>query len=162
MEVLMFLRALTSASLVLAIAALLPFCVGCDTVPDMSAPVAASDVTTERSVDDPASDDFVIMSPSTLVLESPGWGLTVHVAIPYSEVVPSTVRLEDVVPQSVFFDDCGDLVCKFLRQDICDLAVELLGTTELPAELTLTISGDCIVGSSFGIDFSDTDTITVR
>ena len=150
----MFFRILTSASLLLIIAAMAPFSIGCESVPDMSAPVSADDLTATRAPDDPASDDFVIISPSTLVLESQGWGLTVHVAIPYSQVVTSTVNLGGVEPESTFADDCGNLVCKFLRADIFDL----VGPVDEPTEITLTLSGDTVDSGTF----SGEDTITVR
>ena len=150
----MLLRILTSASLVLAIAALMPFCIGCESVPDMSAPVSAIDVTDERAPDDPTSDDFVIISPSTLVLSSEGWGLTVHVAVPYSQVAASTVNLDGIVPLFTFADDCGDLVCKFDREDI----FAYVGEVDEPTEMTMTLYGGYVGGG----DFSGTDTITVR
>ena len=154
MEVWMLVRTLTSASVVLALVALLPFCVGCESVPDMSAPAAASDVSTERAPDDPTSDDYVIISPSTLVLNSEGWGLTVHVAFPFSQVDASTVNLEGVEPFSMFADDCGDLVCKFERVDI----FELVGEVDEPTKMTLTLYGQDIYGNSI----EGSDTITVR
>ncbi len=154
MEALVFIRILTSASLLLIIAAMAPFSIGCESLPDMSAPVAVSDVTATRAPDDPASDDFVIISPSTLVLESQGWGLTVHVAIPYSQVVASTVNLDGIEPVSTFADDCGNLVCKFEREDI----FEFVGLVNEPTEVPLTVHGDLVAGGSF----SGSDTITVR
>ena len=153
-EASMLFKILTSASILLVIAAIVSMYVGCEGKSDMSDPVSVNDPPTLRSPNDPTSDDFVIISPSTLVLKSQGWTLTVHVAIPYSQVDVSTVRLEGVTPFSTFADDRGDLVCKFLREDI----IALVSPVDEPTERELTLSGNDIEGE----EFSGSDTITIR
>ena len=154
----MLFRTLASASLVLAVAALVPFAVGCDSMADMSAPVAAADLTTERADGDPASDDFMIFSPSVLSYASQGDVCTVHMAISFYAVETSTLHLDydgdSLVPAFSFADDCGDLVCKFNRADV----FALVGPVEEPTEMTLTLSGLKVDSEPF----SGTDTITVR
>jgi len=92
----------------------------------------------------------IVVSPSTINLESQGTWVTVHAEIPFSDVDrTASVTLDGIVAVSIFADDCGDLVAKFAIADV--RASVDVGT------VTLTLCGTTTDGSSF----SGTDTVRV-
>lgn len=95
-------------------------------------------------------DDLpIVVSPNVINLEAEGIWVTVHAEIPYSEVAATTVYLEDIEVEVVKSDARGELVAKFLLDDV----KEILKVGE--NELTLT-------GTTYdGDSFSGTDEILV-
>lgn len=66
-------------------------------------------------------DDILIMiqvSPNVLNLQNNGQVVTIHTDIAYSDVVGSTVSLNDVTISSYKTDNQGFFVAKFLMDDI--------------------------------------------
>ncbi|MCP5523782.1 MAG: hypothetical protein H7A46_19775 [Verrucomicrobiales bacterium] len=91
-----------------------------------------------------AQDDnqvTIVISPSTLNLESSGIWVTVHAEIPYSNVVGASVTLDGIPVEVTFADNRGELVAKFCIDDVKD-SVRL-------GEVRLTLVGDKTDGSSF-------------
>ena len=82
-------------------------------------------------------------------MATPGPSVTVHANVSYYLVDAASVKLADIEPTSTFADDCGNLVGKFDRDEICDI-VE-------PPEAELTLTADMKDGTSI----SGTDTIRV-
>jgi hypothetical protein len=93
-------------------------------------------------------DPAMMVSPSTIVLDKV-FTITVHTNIPFREVVPESIALDNAEPTSLFADDCGHLVAKF---EVADLELA-------PGEVnTLTLGGDYEEGGSF----SATDQVRVK
>ena len=93
------------------------------------------------------------VSPSMLVLGSPGKWVTVHADIPFGAVdtsLPITITLNGVMIKAVscFADDCGDLVAKFELEIVQEFA-------ERPSA-ALTFAGTTRDGAAF------TGTATIR
>lgn len=68
-------------------------------------------------------DEEITISPKLLVLDYSGTRITVHTNIQASEVVMSSVYIEvngsaAVQPCAVFSDLCGNLVAKFMVEDL--------------------------------------------
>lgn len=97
--------------------------------------------------DDPLG---IAVSPQTLILDSDQGGrVTVHTAIPASQVDRSSVALNGIPASSTGVDLRGNLVANFLEADIKAI-VE-------PPETTLTLTGDRLDGTSF----AGSDTVRV-
>lgn len=98
--------------------------------------------------DDPLG---VAVSPQLLILGvAQGGYVTVHTdGLPFSQVVGSSVTLNDVPAASVFADDCGDLVAKFKEAEIEALVS--------PPSAVLTLAGV----KTDGTTFSGSDTVKV-
>ncbi len=91
------------------------------------------------------------VAPHTMLLSSVQSGeVTVHVDIPYSLVVESTIFMNGIAVSWTKADDCGDLVAKF-----DEAAVK--GVLELPSTI-LTLSGT----TTEGVDFAGSDTVKVK
>lgn len=93
----------------------------------------------------------IVVSPSTINIQSKGVWVTVHADIPYSEVADAIVTLDDVDVEVVCTksDARGDLVAKFDVDAIKDIVDP--GTAELELSV-ITVSGE---------RFYVTDTVTV-
>jgi hypothetical protein len=92
----------------------------------------------------------MMVSPSTIVLDKVDT-ITVHTNIPFRTFVGGSIELNNIPATSVFPDNCGHLVAKFLVEALqLDPDVE-----EMP---TLTLTGKRTDGSSF----SATDQVRVR
>jgi len=91
----------------------------------------------------------IVVSPSTVALESQGVWVTVHAEIPYSVVVGLTVSLNGIPVDVTKADNRGELVAKFALDDVKDILE--VGTA------TLTLSGM----TSADEPFTGTDTIQV-
>ena len=91
----------------------------------------------------------IVISPSTINLESEGTWVTVHAEIDYSDVVGATVTLNGITVKSTFADNRGDLVAKFAVGDV-------RGIVE-PGTAQLTLSGTTRDGDTF----SGTDMVKV-
>lgn len=91
----------------------------------------------------------IVISPSTLNLDSAGEWVTVHAEIPFSVVDDASVELNGIPVEATFADNRGELVAKFLIGDVKEI-VE-------PGLVTLTLAGTTIDGGPF----SGTDTIRV-
>lgn len=91
----------------------------------------------------------IVISPSTLNLDSEGEWVTVHAEIPFSVVDDASVELNGIPVEATFADNRGELVAKFLIGDVKEI-VE-------PGLVTLTLAGTTIDGGPF----SGTDTIRV-
>ena len=76
--------------------------------------------------------------------------VTVHVGIPYSIVVESTIQMNGVDVSWTKSDDCGNLVAKF-DEDAVKAVLQVPSTT-------LTLSGS----TTGGVDFSGSDTVKVK
>jgi len=101
--------------------------------------------------DEPTIIDIVV-SPSTINLDSQGVWVTVHADIPYSWVEGASVTLDGVPVNFTKADDCGDLVAKFTVESIRALFPNI----DEPVEVNLTLCGDSLYGP-----FSGTDTVRV-
>ena len=103
-----------------------------------------------------APDDEITIqiAPHTLVLKSPGIWVTVHADILYSTVDRTSVCLDNgfsYIPAfSTKRDDCGNLVAKFLIDDIKAIVS--------PPKQTLKLTGLTKDGAAF---FGE-DTMTVK
>ncbi len=97
-------------------------------------------------------DDPVIVSPSTISMDSKGVWVTVHAAVPFSLVNDATVTLNDIPVEATFADDRGDLVAKFYLNNVRALVES--GTKSL----TLTLVA---VDSSGTVVFSGSDIVRV-
>lgn len=96
----------------------------------------------------------VAVSPQTLLLNKAQSGYaTVHVSIAYRLVDKKSIRMNGLVPSRTFADDRGELVAKFIEQEVKDLARETGGKT-----LKLILIGLTTDGRSF----SGTDMVKVR
>ncbi len=104
--------------------------------------VIAFSSTTASAVD-------IMVSPSTLYLESEGTWVTVHADIPYGAVVSASVELNGIAVDWTKADNQGDLVAKFELDTVKGIVA--------PPSATLTLSGTTIDGSTF----SGTDTVKV-
>ena len=91
----------------------------------------------------------IVVSPNVLNLESNGIWVTVHAGIAYSTVATSSVELNGIPVEVTKSDDRGELVAKFLLDDVRDIVH--LGTNEL------TLTGETTGGQLF----SGTDEILV-
>lgn len=93
----------------------------------------------------------IVISPSTINLQSNGVWVTVHADIPYSTVdtKTATVTLDGIVARATFADNCGDLVAKFAVDEVRDILN--------PGPATLTLAGWTVDGNSF----SGTDAVMV-
>jgi hypothetical protein len=99
-----------------------------------------------------ASEDLsidIVVSPNVLNLESDGIWVTVHAVIPYSVVVKSEVYLNGIPVEVTKSDSRGELVAKFLLDDVRGLV--------RPGTNDLTLTGVTASGQTF----SGTDTILV-
>ncbi len=99
-----------------------------------------------------ASEDLsidIVVSPNVLNLESDGIWVTVHAVIPYSIVVKSEVFLNGIPVEVTKSDSRGELVAKFLFDDVRGLV--------RPGTNDLTLTGVTASGQTF----SGTDTILV-
>lgn len=74
----------------------------------------------------------IVISPSTINLESAGTWVTVHAEIPYSQVASASVTLDGIPVKVTFADNRGDLVAKFAVGDVRGIV------QPGPAELTLS------------------------
>ncbi|GMU20147.1 MAG: hypothetical protein AMXMBFR13_02460 [Phycisphaerae bacterium] len=84
----------------------------------------------------------VAVSPQTLVLsKDQGGAVTVHTAIPLSQVDPVGLALSGVPADAVWADDRGNLVCRF-----SETAIEAIVS---PPRAVLTLVGNRIDGSVF-------------
>lgn len=84
----------------------------------------------------------VQVSPSTLLVNaSQGGRVTVHVDIPFSVVLPSSVELNGIPAVSVFADDRGNLVAKFDEV--------IVKETLTPPSATLVLTGVTKAGEPF-------------
>ena len=91
----------------------------------------------------------IVISPSTINLESEGTWVTVHAEIDYSDVVGATVTLDGIPVKATFADNRGDLVAKFAVGDVRGIVK--------PGMAQLTLSGTTRDGDTF----SGTDTVRV-
>jgi hypothetical protein len=91
----------------------------------------------------------IVISPSTINLESEGTWVTVHAEIDYSDVVGATVTLDGIPVKATFADNRGDLVAKFAVGDVRGIVK--------PGMAQLTLSGTTRDGGTF----SGTDTVRV-
>ena len=91
----------------------------------------------------------IVISPSTINLESEGTWVTVHAEIDYSDVVGATVTLDGISVKATFADNRGDLVAKFAVGDVRGIVK--------PGMAQLTLSGTTRDGGTF----SGTDTVRV-
>lgn len=123
-------RVISSIGALGALGLLLVLGAGCADTPAIVGPSEAAD-TSARAAAETVLE--IQISPATLVIASPGPWVTVHTNVPYSTVDGSTVELEGIPATSTFADDCGDLVAKFVRDDICAIVA--------PPEATLTLTG---------------------
>jgi len=91
----------------------------------------------------------IVISPSTINLDSEGVWVTVHADIPYASVVGVSVTLNDVAVEVTKADNRGELVAKFAVDDV--KAIVEPGTVEL------TLCGDTVTREQF----TGTDAIEV-
>ena len=91
----------------------------------------------------------IVISPSTINLESEGTWVTVHAEIDYSDVVGATVTLNGIPVKATFADNRGDLVAKFAVGDVRGIVK--------PGMAQLTLSGTTRDGGTF----SGTDAVRV-
>lgn len=94
----------------------------------------------------------IVISPSTINLESEGVWVTVHAEIPNSSVIGLSVTLNGVEVIFTKADNRGDLVAKFYVDDVKDEDIIEPDTTAI-----LMLSGM----TCEGVAFSGTDTIKV-
>ena len=112
--------------------------------------VAALALVMQAGIAEDVQSVVVVVSPSTLVLGSPGQDITMHAEIALSVVEASSVRLSGLAPNSVFADNRGELVAKFSRQ-----AVEAIVA---PPSAILELTG----AKKDGGLFAGTDKLVVR
>lgn len=110
-------------------------------------PVTA-DATPSRAASSTTTVDIQV-SPATIIIKEEGEWVTVHAAIPYSDVATDTVALEGIPAALTFADACGDLVAKFALEDVLTIIA--------PPEATLTLTG--VTGA--GDLFEGSDTVRV-
>ena len=93
----------------------------------------------------------VQVAPHTMLLSHDQSGeVTVHVDIPYSLVVESTIFMNGIAVSWTKADDCGNLVAKFDEEAVKNVL-------EVPST-TLTLSGT----TTEGADFAGSDTVKVK
>jgi len=93
----------------------------------------------------------VQVAPHMLLLSKVQSGeVTVHVGIPFSIVVESTIFMNGVAVSWTKADDCGNLVAKFDEESV-------KAVVEAPST-TLTLIGT----TTGGVDFSGSDTVKVK
>ncbi len=93
----------------------------------------------------------VQVAPHMLLLSKVQSGeVTVHVGIPFSVVVESTIFMNGVAVSWTKADDCGNLVAKFDEESV-------KAVVEAPST-TLTLIGT----TTGGVDFSGSDTVKVK
>ena len=139
-------RVLSSIGALGALGLLLVIGAGCADSQAVVSPFEADGIS-ERAEAETALE--IQISPQTLVIATPGPWVTVHTNVPYSDVAASTVELEGIPASSTFADDCGDLVAKFVRDEICAIVA--------PPEATLTLTAEMADGEFI----SGSDTIVV-
>jgi hypothetical protein len=98
---------------------------------------------------DPISVDIVI-SPSTVFLDSNGTWVTVHAEIPYSQVAGVGVTLDGVAVVFTKADNRGEFVAKFNLDDVKERLT--------PGTVTLVLSG----WTRDGVPFIGSDEIVVK
>jgi len=81
------------------------------------------------------------ISPNTIVIGSPGDWVTAHTDIAYSSVNTATVSLNAVPAAWTLADNKGNLVAKFVRDDIENIIT--------PPDALLTLTGVTIEGEYF-------------
>jgi hypothetical protein len=91
----------------------------------------------------------IVISPSTINLQSEGTWVTVHAEIDYSDVVGATVTLDGITVKSTFADNRGELVAKFAVGDVRAIVQ--------PGSVELTLAGATRDGGTF----SGTDMVRV-
>jgi len=91
----------------------------------------------------------IVISPSTINLQSEGTWVTVHAEIDYSDVVGATVTLDGIPVKATFADNRGDLVAKFAVGDVRGIVK--------PGSVTLRLVGTTRDGGTF----SGTDMVKV-
>jgi hypothetical protein len=102
-----------------------------------------------RAETEPAAVDIVV-SPSSVFLDSQGTWVTVHAEIAYSAVVGATVTLDGIPVVFTKADNRGEFVAKF---DLDQVKSRLE-----PGTVTLTLFGETKDGGTF----VGSDEITVR
>jgi hypothetical protein len=105
--------------------------------------VGVSSVRASNAVD--SSENDIVVAPNVLNLQSSGIVVTVHTAIPYSEVYVSSVYLNGVEIQSWKADSQGFFVAKFEMDAIKDLPGLEVGINKLT--LTASTTGGTFEGS---------------
>ncbi len=97
----------------------------------------------------------IVVSPSTLNLESRGGVVTVHTNIVYGDVDHEDVYLNGIAISSWKADSRGYFVAKFLMSEVKALAES--GNLDVPGENTLELVGYTTTGE----EFTGSDIITV-
>ncbi len=100
-------------------------------------------------------DITIEVAPRTLNLQNSGEVVTVHTNIVYSNVVATTVSLNDIEIASWKADNRGNFVAKFLMEEVKALAE--IGSLTVPGENELTLVGFTTEDEKF----TGTQTITV-
>jgi hypothetical protein len=97
-------------------------------------------------------DINIDIAPSTLNLAYQGSVVTVHTDIAYSSVSGATVELDGIEISWWKSDNRGNFVAKFNSEEV----IKLVKSYDLPATVTLKLSGESVDGT-----FSGTSTISV-
>ncbi|HOD83232.1 MAG TPA: hypothetical protein PKG77_17595 [Phycisphaerae bacterium] len=112
--------------------------------------LAASLIVPLTAAGDEVTDIAIQVSPNVIALRSNGTWLTIHADISFAVVDKDSVQLEiegvTLAPQSLFADDCGDLVAKFPLNAVKDIVKDKTSATMTLSGLT--IAGDAFVGSA--------------
>jgi len=91
---------------------------------------------------EPSGGVVIMISPGTLVLDSPGGAnVTVHTNLPLGSVDRASVKLSGIPALTTFADSCGNLVAKFGEAAVKSI-VE-------PPAATLTLTGKRTDGTTF-------------
>ncbi len=139
-------RVISSIGALGALGLLLVLGAGCADSQAIVGPSEAADISARAAAETVLE---IKIAPAQLVLATPGSWVTVHTNVSYSLVDASTVELEGIPAISTFSDDCGNLVAKFDRDEICAIVA--------PPEATLTLTAFMVDGEFI----SGSDTITV-